>query len=118
MNPSTNSLSFSSSPFPTTYKLKSGHDIPLLGFGTWAEGAWEGTAGEWCKQATIAALKTGYRHIDTAWAYGVEDSVGDAIRESGVPREEIFITTKMCVGTLHLAADDGKGPFMEFVYVC
>ncbi|KAK7894646.1 hypothetical protein LTR67_005385 [Exophiala xenobiotica] len=95
MTPSTNSSGLLSSALPTTYKLKSGYDIPLLGFGTWAEGAWEEAAGEWCKQATVAALKTGYRHIDTAWVYKVEDAVGDAIRESGVPREEIFVTTKI-----------------------
>lgn len=82
---------------PTTFRLKSGYDIPLFGFGTWAEGAWEGTAGDWCKQATIEALKIGYRHIDTARNYACEDAVGDAIRESGVPREEVFVTTKMYV---------------------
>ena len=48
----------------------------------------------WCKEATIAALKAGYRHLDCAWKYGVDHEVGAAIRESGVPRSEIFITTK------------------------
>jgi glycerol 2-dehydrogenase (NADP+) len=41
------------------------------------------------------ALKYGYRHIDTAWGYGNEEAVGKAIRESGIPREEIFVTTKL-----------------------
>jgi glycerol 2-dehydrogenase (NADP+) len=40
-------------------------------------------------------LKAGYRHIDTAWDYGTEKAVGDAIRESGVPREQIWVTTKL-----------------------
>ena len=48
------------------HKFKSGYEMPLLGFGTWAEGQWEGSAGEWRKQATLAALKTSYRHIDSA----------------------------------------------------
>ncbi|KAI9813468.1 MAG: hypothetical protein M1827_004144 [Pycnora praestabilis] len=67
-------------------------DVPSVGFGTWAAG---GTG--WCKQATLAALKAGYRHLDCAWKYGgakVDEEVGDAIRESGIPRSEIFVTTK------------------------
>lgn len=50
--------------------------------------------GGWCKDATIAALKAGYRHLDCAWMYGVNEEIGAAIRESGIPREEIFVTTK------------------------
>lgn len=48
----------------------------------------------WCKDATLVALKAGYRHLDCAWDYGVNKEIGDAIRESGIPRSEIFITTK------------------------
>lgn len=42
----------------------------------------------------MAALKAGYRHIDSAWSYGVDGEVGEAIKESGIPRSEIFVTTK------------------------
>lgn len=64
-------------------------DIPSVGFGTWAA---EGTG--WCKDSVLTALKAGYRHLDCAWMYGVDQEIGQAIRESGVPRSEIFITTK------------------------
>ncbi|KIW86374.1 hypothetical protein Z517_01770 [Fonsecaea pedrosoi CBS 271.37] len=63
--------------------------IPSVGFGTWGGGD-----PGWCKAATLTALKLGYRHLDCAWMYGVDEEVGAAIRESGVPRSEIFITTK------------------------
>ncbi|KAE9369403.1 Aldo/keto reductase [Stipitochalara longipes BDJ] len=56
--------------------------IPSVGFGTWASGS------------ILVALKAGYRHLDCAWAYGVNGDVGAAIKESGIPREELFITTK------------------------
>ncbi|KIY04127.1 uncharacterized protein Z520_00819 [Fonsecaea multimorphosa CBS 102226] len=63
--------------------------IPSIGFGTWGGGN-----PEWCKDATLTALKLGYRHLDCAWMYGVDEEVGAAIRESGIPRSELFITTK------------------------
>ncbi|KAI9782786.1 MAG: hypothetical protein M1816_001696 [Peltula sp. TS41687] len=63
--------------------------VPAVGFGTWAPGK-----NEWCKDAVLTALKVGYRHLDCAWLYGVDEAVGAAIHESGVPRSEIFITTK------------------------
>lgn len=47
------------------------------------------------KDALVAALKNGYRHIDTAAAYGNEKEVGEAIKESGIPRSELFVTTKL-----------------------
>ncbi|KAK5215857.1 hypothetical protein LTR72_011109 [Exophiala xenobiotica] len=64
-------------------------DVPVVGFGTWAAGA-----NGWCKKSTLAALKAGYRHLDCAWIYGVDQEVGEAIRESGIPRSEIFVTSK------------------------
>jgi diketogulonate reductase-like aldo/keto reductase len=69
--------------------LADGNEIPLLGLGVWqvADGAE-------CVDAVRWALGLGYRHIDTAQAYGNEESVGQGLRESGVPREEVFITTK------------------------
>ncbi|KIW64631.1 hypothetical protein PV04_09554 [Phialophora macrospora] len=63
--------------------------MPSVGFGTWAAGD-----PGWCKAAVLTALKLGYRHLDCAWKYGVDEEVGAAIRESGIPRSEIFVTTK------------------------
>lgn len=64
-------------------------DIPGIGFGTWAAGDTS-----WAKDATLAALQAGYRHLDCAWMYGVDGAVGAAIKEPGIPRSEIFVTTK------------------------
>jgi diketogulonate reductase-like aldo/keto reductase len=73
----------------TTYELADGNVIPLLGLGVWqVDNAQE------CVDAVRWALEEGYRHIDTAQAYGNEESVGLGLRESGVPREEVFVTTK------------------------
>ncbi|KAK0256781.1 hypothetical protein LTR91_000235 [Friedmanniomyces endolithicus] len=63
--------------------------IPSVGYGTWASGE-----NSWAKDAVLTALKAGYRHLDCAWMYGVDEAVGEAIKESGIPREEIFVTTK------------------------
>ena len=63
--------------------------IPRLGLGVW-----QVPDGPECENAVRWALELGYRHIDTAQAYGNEESVGRALRDSGVPREEMFITTK------------------------
>src|SRR6476646_791673 len=72
-----------------TRELADGHVIPLLGLGVWqVENARE------CVNTVRWALEEGYRHIDTAQAYGNEESVGRGLRESGVPREEVFVTTK------------------------
>ena len=69
--------------------LNNGVKIPKLGLGTWL------INGEKATQAVKDALEIGYRHIDTAEAYGNEREVGIAIRESGIKREEIFLTTKL-----------------------
>lgn len=69
--------------------LADGNEIPLLGLGVW-----QVPDGPECEQAVRWALELGYRHIDTAQAYGNEASVGRALRDSGVPREDVFITTK------------------------
>lgn len=70
-------------------RLSDGNEIPLLGLGVW-----QVPDGPECVNAVRWALELGYRHIDTAQAYGNEESVGQALRDSGVAREEIFITTK------------------------
>src|SRR5690349_14938092 len=72
-----------------TRELSDGNAIPLLGFGVW-----QVDEGRECEDAVRWALEAGYRHIDTAQAYGNERSVGNALRDSGVPREEVYITTK------------------------
>ena len=68
-----------------------GLHIPAIGLGTFQSSDGNGNV----KDAVLNALRLGYRHIDTASAYGNEKEVGEAIRESGVPREEIFLTTKL-----------------------
>ncbi|HEX8855753.1 MAG TPA: aldo/keto reductase [Thermoleophilaceae bacterium] len=65
------------------------NEMPLLGLGVW-----QVPNGPECVNAVRWALELGYRHLDTAQAYGNEESVGEGIRQSGVPREDIFITTK------------------------
>lgn len=66
-----------------------GARIPAIGFGTWP------MRGKECVRAVVAALEAGYRHVDTAAGYSNEQDVGEAIRSSGIPREEIFVTTKI-----------------------
>jgi diketogulonate reductase-like aldo/keto reductase len=77
----------------STRRLSNGTEIPVLGLGVW-----QVEDGAETEQAVTAALETGYRLIDTAQAYGNEASVGRAIRSSGIPREEIFLTTKFYPG--------------------
>jgi diketogulonate reductase-like aldo/keto reductase len=69
--------------------LADGNTIPTLGLGVW-----QVPDGPECENAVRWALEAGYRHIDTAQAYGNEASVGRALRASGIPRQEVFITTK------------------------
>src|SRR3954467_14724228 len=69
--------------------LADGNEIPLLGLGVW-----QVPDGPECENAVRWALELGYRHVDTAQAYRNEASVGRAVRDSGVPRDEVFITTK------------------------
>jgi 2,5-diketo-D-gluconate reductase A len=71
-----------------TVTLTSGAQMPLLGFGTWQ------IKGGDAVSATSAALEAGYRHLDTATVYGNEREVGRALAESGVPRDQVFLTTK------------------------
>jgi 2,5-diketo-D-gluconate reductase A len=73
----------------TTRELADGNTLPMLGLGVW-----QIPDGRECVDAVRWALESGYRHIDTAQAYGNEESVGVGLRESGVPRDEVFVTTK------------------------
>ncbi|KAG1472493.1 hypothetical protein G6F56_001504 [Rhizopus delemar] len=78
------------SSVPST-KLNSGYHLPLIGYGTFGGH----DAPEQVYNAAKIALKKGYKHFDTAYSYQTENSLGNAVRESGVPREELFITTKL-----------------------
>ncbi|MES2630813.1 MAG: aldo/keto reductase [Patescibacteria group bacterium] len=73
-----------------TLTLNNNTNIPIIGFGTW-----QIPNGKVAYEATSAALKNGYTHIDTALVYGNEESVGKAIADSGIAREDLFITTKL-----------------------
>ncbi|CEQ08924.1 aldo/keto reductase [[Clostridium] sordellii] len=72
------------------YLLSNNYKIPNIGFGTFRT-----PSGEETEQSVLNAIKSGYRHIDCAAAYGNEKSVGDAILKSGVAREELFVTSKL-----------------------
>ena len=72
-----------------TVKLQNGYEIPCLGYGTYK------VSGEEAVAVIKTAISAGYRHIDTATFYGNEVEVGQAIRECGVPREDLFITSKV-----------------------
>jgi 2,5-diketo-D-gluconate reductase B len=81
-----------------------GQRVPALGFGTWQ------LSGDEAREATRDALEIGYRQIDTAQAYGNEAEVGRAIAESGVPREDVFLTTKIVRDSLK---GDRVGPAVD-----
>ena len=74
----------------TRTKLNNGIEIPIFGLGTF-----QTRSGKETRDAVLYALQSGYRLIDTAAAYGNEEDVGESARKSGIPREEIFITTKL-----------------------
>lgn len=72
----------------TTAALPAGGQLPLLGFGTWR------LEGDTARSCVEEALNAGYRHVDTATIYGNETEVGQGLQASGVPRDEVFVTTK------------------------
>ncbi|MBQ2760134.1 MAG: aldo/keto reductase [Clostridia bacterium] len=72
-----------------TFKLYNGVRVPCVGYGTYLT-----PDGDIAKNSVKEALKVGYRHIDTAFIYGNEKAVGEGLRESGIDRKEIFVTTK------------------------
>lgn len=89
------------SPTPTV-TLNNGIEMPLLGFGVF-----QVPDADECERSVAEAIRVGYRLIDTAAAYGNEEAVGNAIRKSGVPRDELFVTTKLWI------SDAGEGPTRE-----
>ena len=72
-----------------TIALNNNVQMPMLGFGTFLMGGAE------CEESVLTALRSGYRMIDTAEAYGNEEAVGNAVERSGIPREELFLVTKV-----------------------
>ncbi|KAI0080695.1 hypothetical protein K474DRAFT_1682434 [Panus rudis PR-1116 ss-1] len=86
------------SSLPSHYTLPSGDKIPSVALGVWQAGKGEVGA------AVSAALKVGYRHIDGAWIYGNEEEVGKAIKQSGVPRDQLWLTSKLW-NTFHAPED-------------
>ncbi|KAI9845943.1 MAG: hypothetical protein M1838_001492 [Thelocarpon superellum] len=78
----------------TKFKLNTGAEIPAVGFGTWQDADAQ-------EVAVLEALKAGYRHIDTARVYGTEPAVGRAIKKSGIPRNELFVVTKLWNNSHH-----------------
>ena len=77
-----------------TIKLSDGNSIPAVGFGTCAIGSWQ-QDDDYVVEVILNAIKAGYRHFDTASIYGTERSLGKAIKLSGIPREDFYISTKM-----------------------
>lgn len=84
-----------------TVKLNNGVEMPILGFGVFQIGNKEE-----CETSVLNAIETGYRLIDTAASYMNEIAVGNAIKKSGVPREEMFVTSKLWVQ--HTGYDNTK----------
>lgn len=72
-----------------TVLLNSGYEMPIYGIGTYS------LTGDTCVESVTSALNSGVRLIDTAYMYHNEESVGEAVRNSGIPREEIFVITKL-----------------------
>lgn len=88
--------------------LNNGVKMPIIGFGVY-----QITDLQLCKESVIKAIKNGYRLIDTAASYGNERAVGDAIKESGVNREELFITTKLWIE--HVTHEGAKKAFYKSI---
>ncbi|MGN0325654.1 MAG: aldo/keto reductase [Lachnospiraceae bacterium] len=85
--------------------LSNGVKMPILGYGVYQ------VTKEECKECVLNALKAGYRSIDTAQSYFNEEEVGEAIQESGIPREEIFLTTKVWLE--HYGYENAKASVLE-----
>jgi 2,5-diketo-D-gluconate reductase A len=88
----------------STRVLADGTQIPVLGLGVW-----QVPNGPECVNAVRWALDLGYRHIDTAQAYGNEEKVGQALRDSGLPRQDVYVTTKFYPGAKDPVAEAEAG---------
>ena len=85
--------------------LYNGVKMPVLGYGVYQ------VTKEECERCVLDALSVGYRHIDTAQSYFNEEEVGNAIKKSGIPREELFITSKVWIE--HYGYDECKKSVLE-----
>ena len=85
--------------------LNNGVKMPILGYGVYQ------VTKEECERCVLDALKVGYRAIDTAQSYFNEEEVGNAIQKSGIPREEIFLTTKVWIE--HYGYEEAKKSVLE-----
>lgn len=85
----------------TQFRLNTGAHIPAVGFGTWQDAGQQ-------EQAVQDSVNVGYRHIDTAAVYGTEPAIGRALKKSGVPRDQLFITSKLW-NNMHHPDDVAKG---------
>jgi diketogulonate reductase-like aldo/keto reductase len=98
-----------------TYTVSNGVEIPKLGLGTWF------IDDDKAAEAVRAAVEIGYRNIDTAQAYGNERGVGEGVRTSGVPRDDLFVSTKLAAETKDYdgagAAIDGSLQTLGLEYV-
>lgn len=84
----------------STVTLNDHNKLPVLGLGVF-----KAEAGDACKNAVLSALKQGYRHIDTAQIYQNEEAVGQGLKESGLPRDSVFVTSKVWQATfLHICS--------------
>jgi glycerol 2-dehydrogenase (NADP+) len=102
--PSTTTETMSpTSSLPTSFKLNNGVTIPAIGLGTW-----QAKPGEVTK-AVMHAIDVGYRHIDCAYIYLNENEVGEGIKQSGVKREDLFLTSKVYVSPAPLLNLTGNG---------
>lgn len=72
-----------------TIKLSSGYDMPIVGLGTYS------LSGDVCVNSVVSAIKNGFRKFDTAYMYHNEEEVSEGVRQSGIPREEVFVATKL-----------------------
>ena len=89
-------------------KLNNGFEIPQIGVGTWK------LRGQTARQNVRLALEAGFRHVDTAQGYDNETEVGQGIADSGVPRNEIFVTTKVNTGIMRMGRS-GRATSMSSV---
>jgi len=104
----------------TRYVEIQGTKVPALGFGTWQ------LHGDACVQAVADALRLGYRHVDTAEAYDNEADVGEGVRRSGLPREDVWITTKVwwddlgrneCLAQVTASLERLKTPYVDLALI-
>ncbi|TFY74824.1 hypothetical protein EWM64_g9188 [Hericium alpestre] len=88
-----------------SFTLNTGASIPAIALGTWGGMSAEERKVEVVAPWILSALKAGYRHLDTAYSYGTETGVGEAIRQSGIPRKDLFVTTKLSWHHAHKVAE-------------